>query len=231
MHEGHRERLISKLIANTDSLSSHEVLEILLFYSIPRKNTNGLAHKLLDTFGDLSGVFSANYDALIAVEGIGHKTATFLTTLKAINNRIEQEKPNAPVIYSYDSCKSMLINSFRGATEEKFVALFLNKNGMIITRKIFSSHSDNMVNFDLNELLKGVISMKPVSAVICHNHISGTPLPSYSDDKATEKIYLTLKLNNVVLYDHIIVSGDKTFSYRVSDRLSIVEKNISKLLY
>ena len=71
MHEGHRERLISKLIANTDSLSSHEVLEILLFYSIPRKNTNGLAHKLLDTFGDLSGVFSANYDALIAVEGIG----------------------------------------------------------------------------------------------------------------------------------------------------------------
>lgn len=231
MHEGHRERLIAKLISNENILSPHEVLEILLFYAIPRKNVNELAHKLLDTFGTIEGCLTADYDSLIAIDGIGHKTATFFTTLNKLISIIAEEKNKMPAIFSFDGCKQMLINSFRGATEEKFVAFFLDKRGTILVRKIFSSHSANMVNFDLTDLLKGSLSKKPHSAVICHNHLSGNAKPSYCDDIATEKIMLTLKLSNVILYDHIIIAGENTFSYRSANRLDAIESKVNKIIY
>ena len=137
MHEGHRERLISKLIGGNTLLSDHEILEILLFYTIPRKNVNDLAHRLINSFGSLQGCFSADYHSLLSIEGVGHKTATFIVTLGEIQARVEKNNNELPTIFSFDSCKQMLINSFRGATEEKFAALFLDKQGKIIFRKIF----------------------------------------------------------------------------------------------
>ena len=138
MHEGHRERLISKLIEGSTILSDHEILEILLFYTIPRKNTNEQAHLLLDNFGSLKGCFNADYSALVAIQGIGHKTASFIVTLGEIFRRMEEDKHQLPTIFSYDACKQILIDSFKHLNEEKFVALFLNKSGEIILRKIFS---------------------------------------------------------------------------------------------
>jgi DNA repair protein RadC len=228
MHEGHRERLISKLIEGNTLLSDHEVLEILLFYSIPRKNVNELAHKLITTFGSLSNCLNADYNSLMSVDGVGHKTATFLVTLSEIQSRIRMQNNNLPSIFSFDSCKQLLINSFRGLKEEKFGALFLDKQGKIIYRKLFSSHSDFSVTVDVAELLKGVLSRKPHSVILCHNHISGNPTPSEIDDKSTQKIYTILKLNDIALYDHIIVSDDKAYSYRVYDRLDDIKKKVDQ---
>ena len=134
-------------------------------------------------------------------------------------------------IFSFDSCKQLLIDSFRGAQEEKFLALFLDKRGKIVFRKIFCSHSDNMVNFDISDLLKGALTRKPNSVILCHNHLSGSVTPSFSDDKATEQIYFSLKLNNITLDDHIIVSGDNAFSYRSSDRLSSIIKKVNRIMF
>lgn len=228
MHEGHRERLISKLIEGNTLLSDHEVLEILLFYAIPRKNVNELAHKLISTFGSLSNCLNADYNSLMSVDGVGHKTATFLVTLSEIQSRIRMQNNNLPSIFSFDSCKQLLINSFRGLKEEKFGALFLDKQGKIIYRKLFSSHSDFSVTVDVAELLKGVLSRKPHSVILCHNHISGNPTPSEIDDKSTQKIYTILKLNDIALYDHIIVSDDKAYSYRVYDRLDDIKKKVDQ---
>lgn len=228
MHEGHRERLISKLIEGNTLLSDHEVLEILLFYSIPRKNVNELAHKLITTFGSLSNCLNVDYNSLMSVDGVGHKTATFLVTLSEIQSRIRMQNNNLPSIFSFDSCKQLLINSFRGLKEEKFGALFLDKQGKIIYRKLFSSHSDFSVTVDVAELLKGVLSRKPHSVILCHNHISGNPTPSEIDDKSTQKIYTILKLNDIALYDHIIVSDDKAYSYRVYDRLDDIKKKVDQ---
>ena len=226
MHEGHRERLISKLIGGNTLLSDHEILEILLFYTIPRKNVNDLAHRLINSFGSLQGCFSADYHSLLSIEGVGHKTATFIVTLGEIQARIEKNNNELPTIFSFDSCKQMLINSFRGATEEKFAALFLDKQGKIIFRKIYSSHSNSEVNVDLSELVKGTLVRKPHSVVICHNHLSNNINPSDADDKATEKIYMILKINGIALVDHIIVSGDKAFSYHVYDKLDAIKKKV-----
>ncbi|MBR3864958.1 MAG: RadC family protein [Clostridia bacterium] len=231
MHEGHRERLTTKLLEGSTLLSDHEILEILLFYSIPRKNTNELAHRLLDNFGSLKNCFYADPYALQAIEGVGHKTASFIVTLGEIFRRVEDDKHPFPTIFSYDSCKQNLIDSFKHFNEEKFVAFFLNKSGEIILRKIFSSHSNNMVNIDMSELITGVLAKRPNSVVICHNHLSGNAHPSLSDDKATEKIYTALRLNNIALDDHIIVAGDKTYSYKASDKLKSIVEKITILLY
>ena len=231
MHEGHRQRLISKLTDGKSLLSDHEILEILLFYAIPRKNVNELSHRLINTFGSLLGVFEADYDSLLTVEGVGEKTAAFLVTLGEIGKRSKECKNKTPIIYSFDACKQLLIDSYRGAQEEKFVALFLDKQGRVILRKIFCSHSDNMVSFDISDFLKGVISRKPHSVVLCHNHLSGNPTPSFSDDKATEQIYASLKLHNVILNDHIIIAGEKAFSYRATDRLALIAKKINNALF
>lgn len=231
MHEGHRQRLISKLIEGNTLLSDHEILEILLFYSIPRKNVNELAHRILDNFGTLKACLEADYHSLLVIKGVGHKTATFLVTIGEIFKRSMIDKNQLPTIFNYDNCKKMLIDSFKPFEEEKFVAFYLNKQGEIILRKIFCSHSDNMVNIDIGELLKGTLVKKPHSVVICHNHLSGNCKPSYSDDRATEKIYLSLKLNNITLYDHIIIADDNAYSYRAGDRLDSVVKNVSGIIY
>lgn len=231
MHEGHRERLISKLIEGNTLLSDHEILEILLFYSIPRKNTNELAHKILDVFGSLKSCLSADYHSLISIEGVGHKTASFLVTIGEIFTRIEQDKNKLPIIFSYDGCKKMLVESFKNFSEEKFVAFFLNKSGEIVLRRIFCSHSENMVQLNVSELLKGVLIKKPHSVVVCHNHLSNSEKPSLADDRATKTLYLALRVQNIILYDHIIVSGDKTYSYRASDRLSKIIQSVDANLF
>ena len=231
MHAGHRERLISKLIGGNTLLSDHEILEILLFYTIPRKNVNDLAHRLISSFGSLQGCFSADYHSLISIEGVGHKTATFIITMGEIQARIAKNTNELPVIFSFDSCKQMLINSFRGSTEEKFCALFLDKQGKIVFRKIFSSHENNEVTIDIGELLKGTLVKKPHGVVICHNHLSNNCNPSDTDDRSTEKIYLALKLNGISLIDHIIVAGDKAFSYHVYDKLEAIKKKVDQTLY
>jgi DNA repair protein RadC len=228
MHEGHRERLISKLIEGNTLLSDHEVLEILLFYSIPRKNVNELAHKLINTFGSLENCLTADYNTLLSIDGVGHKTAAFLVTIGEIQSRINNSNKKLPEIFSFDSCKQLLINSFRGLQEEKFGALFLDKQGKIIFRKFFSSHSDREVSVDVAELLKGTLTRKPHGVILCHNHTSGNPTPSDIDDKSTRKIYTVLKLNDIALLDHIIIANDKAYSYRVYDRLDPIMKKVDQ---
>lgn len=230
MHEGHRKRMIDKLLFNKEALTDHELLEILLYYCIPRKNVNETAHRLLESFGSLKNVLQADQAALCAVDGIGEHSAAFFITLNEIQSRIHDDANRIPELISYESCKSYLINSFRGLKEEKFIALFLSKTGEVLYRKIFCSHSEYMVNIDVSALFTGLPLRKPASVIISHNHLSGKAVPSASDDDATEKIYLSLKLNKISLNDHIIVADENTYSYRASGRLDEIKRRMSLVL-
>jgi len=228
MHEGHRKRMIDKLLTNAEVLSDHELLEILLFYAVPRKNVNTTAHNLLDTLGTLENVMQSDEATLTSIDGIGERTAAFFITVNEIYNRIKTNPQQLPKLFSFDASRSYLINTFRGLNEEKFIALFMNKQGELIMRKIFSSHSELMVNIDLSELQKGIAAKRPYSITIAHNHLTGNPLPSVSDDEATEKLTAILMLNKVTLNDHIIVAGDRTYSYRSAGKIEKYYRNIDK---
>lgn len=229
MHEGHRKRMIEKLLDGKNILSDHELLEILLFYSIPRKNVNETAHLLLDNFGTLDGVMHANADALMTVEGVGSSTAAFFEVISEIQNRINANSKELPEIISYNNCRQYLIDSFRGLNEEKFIALFLNAQGKVIHRAILSSHSDKMVEIDVSKLTAIAGSRKAKRAIIAHNHLSNSCKPSNADDLATEKICAAFYVSGTVLADHIIVAGNESFSYNASGRLKLIEDRIATL--
>lgn len=229
LHKGHRERQIQKILEKS-KLSNHEILEILLFYAIPRKDVNETAHALLNAFGSLKRVFEADKELLMSVEGIGERTAAYLMTIGKCIEICESEKTPKPVRFSYDDFKPSLIAAFKPFSEEKFVAFYLDPKGKILLRKIFSNHSPAFVEINTGELLKGVFGVTASSVVICHNHLSGDPTPSYSDDRATAAICSSLLSANVKLADHIIVAGDKTFSYRVSGKLDEINARLEESL-
>lgn len=218
MHEGHRERLIKKLLSGNE-LYEHELIEILLFYSIPRKNVNEIAHNIVDKFGDMRRIFCANPEEYTQIKGIGERTAKYFVTLGKCMQFCMNTNSDMPQEFSYRRCKGTLISMFESFMEENFIAFYLNAANKIISRKIFSSHSDNHAEVDIGELIKGAFFSYPRTAVVCHNHLSGDPTPSAADDRATKQMVLALALHNVMLTDHIIVAGDQTFSYRKSNRL------------
>lgn len=225
MHEGHRRRLIDKFMVKRETISDHELLEIILFYAIPRKNTNEISHNLLDSFGSLDNIFKSDAETLTSVEGIGMKTAEYLTAIGYLFERSSNKKTKLPELLNFETCKPVLKSAFKNASSEFFIALFLDKDGNFIFRKTFCSHLTNKVEIDLNELVKGVNSLKPDKVIISHNHLSGIVNPSEYDDKATMDIYNCLSLFKIKLADHIIVSNNSFYSYYSSGRLdSLIRK-------
>ncbi len=214
MHEKHRERLRDKAIVNVEALNDHELLELILFSAKPRVNTNDTAHLLLETFGSLGGVFSAPASSLEKVEGVGKTTAAFLVTLGAIMKRCHGELDTAPLkIFSLETIRKSLIETFKKYDSEVLLIYYLNKNQQVTGKSLVGDHVVDMVNVDLQAFCKDVVYNNPSFVVIAHNHTSGDPRPSKNDIATTEKLCYILAVNNVKLLDHVIVSGDKIFSF------------------
>ena len=106
MHEGHRKRMYEKL-KNNDGLLDHEILEILLFNAVPRKNTNPIAHNLLNTFGSLGGVFNATHRQLVTVDGVGESVAAYLKCIAECNRRISADFAGIAVIKNHSDLKRL----------------------------------------------------------------------------------------------------------------------------
>lgn len=229
MHENHRERLRLKLLQNADLLEEHELLEILFFYAIPRKNTNPIAHKLIDHFGNLENVLNAEASQLMTIEGVGESVASYLKTLGAVLVR-SFAKDDLPEIFSYDQIKKPIIKLFERCKSEVFVAFFLDKKQKIIGKKVISDHKLSSVEIDIAELTKQVLALKPAYVVISHNHLSGICTPTPNDDIATEKIMLMLKLYNVSLVDHLIVTSNQVFSYYYENRIDDIRNKVDSLI-
>lgn len=229
LHENHRQRLKDRFNANPESLNKHEILELMLFYAIPRKNVNPLAHRLLDKFGSLSAVLSASPDELCSVEGVGEATASFLSVLGKILNIVEEEELVSDIkLYNLETVKKYLFKFFAGFDKEVFFAFFLSKTDKIIAKVSYTSDRVDEINFLLSELTKSFATIKPHAVVIAHNHPSGNPTPSKKDDSATEKMYLMFSLSGVKLYDHVIVAENKIYSYSSDGRLAKIAESVSK---
>ena len=233
LHEGHRERMIKKFLSSPESMPDHEILEILLFYAIPRKDTNPLAHQLIRTFGSFYKVMSKSSKELMTVDGVGEKTATYLSLLGEIVKRIrvdeEKEKLGKG---SFKFYKNEFMDLFHNVTTENSVILLLDKKHNEITRLTYTNNSVGSVFVDSPELSKAIAVNKPTYLIIAHNHPSGNPMPSKNDDITTRKLYILCQVHGVTLADHFIVTEDEIFSYRKSLRLDYIREtaDLSKIL-
>lgn len=208
-HSGHRDRLRKKFLTNGfDELEEHEALELMLYYAIPRKDTNPIAHKLLDTFGSISAVFDAPVDSLIEA-GLSRNAAIYIKLIPDISRLYLDDKHNNQIkVISDDNMGDILLNKFIGRDYEAVVLLLLDAKFKEVYCGVINKGSVSSCDIYLRKIIELSVLYNAKFAVISHNHPSGIALPSGADIAATKKISSALKLINVKLYDHIIVADN-----------------------
>ena len=222
LHANHRSRMIEKFSNNPNSFSEHELLEMLLYPLIPRKNTNDIAHRLLKTFGSIKNVLSASPKELASVNGVGVKTASSLTLYGKIFESISEtaKKPPLSMGFSYESNLKEILENFIGLKVELFVLYLLDKNYKVINKISYQSNRADEVDGNVSEIVKAIAINNPTYAIMCHNHPFGKAQPSINDDTSTVKMNLLCSLHGVTLLDHVIVGRDfSSYSYHTTGKM------------
>lgn len=220
MHEGHRERMRERLFAHGGSLTDHELLEIALFGCIGRKNTNPLAHDLLESFGTLKGVFSASPQLLCTVAGVGPQTAEYLHMIGLIMHRIRESESAFVRMYNYAEATEYIRGRYAGCAAEKTEIYLIDERGMLLCCKSFTEMRHGVVFIDLKELSFILSEVKPANLILSHNHPSGNPSPSDSDDATLAEVVRACRVHGVSVCDSVICADGKIFSYYYANRLA-----------
>lgn len=228
LHKAHRARMRERILESPESFTKHELLEFLLYQAIPRRNVNSESHKLIAKYGSINDVLHADPVDLAEVDGIGVAAATFLAAIGRAVDMVNEEKQDETKIYSLDSVKEYLVKSMGSLDDEVVCAFYLSKNNRIIKRETYTDNEESKVSVSLAPFTRAFINLKPYAVVVAHNHPSGIARPSKADDGSTEKMFLLFSLANVKLYDHIIVTSNEVFSYRLDGRLSAIEEYTKK---
>lgn len=222
IHEGHRERLRQRFLRESlDNFQPHNVLELLLFFSIPMKDTNNEAHALIDRFGSLSAVFDANFDELITVKGIGENSATLIKLVPELFRKYEVDKitREGDVLSDCEAVARYTSKYFKGVNEEHLYLLCLDSNCKILGFEQISSGTINATPINNRKIVELAYKSNAANLILVHNHPSGVVAPSKSDVNATLSTVELLKSIGMRLNDHIIIgNGDDFFSFRRSEK-------------
>ncbi len=211
MHENHRDRLKNRFLnENLDGFDPHNVLELLLFYSIPQKDTNETAHMLIDRFGSLSEVFDASFEDLIEVPGIKSHSATLIKLIPAIARRYMLDKNHgSEPLSDINKIGHYLVDQYCGVNVETvFLLLLDNKFDVIDCVKIHEG-SVNSAAITLRRLIELALFRRASMVVLSHNHPSGVPIPSSDDIFTTKEIKRAFDLMEIRMLGHILVAGNK----------------------
>lgn len=224
MHEGHRKRMYEKLESGA-SLFDHELLEILLFNAIPRKNTNPIAHSLIQTFGSLAGVFEADPEELMSVEGVGEGVANYIKCVGECMKRTSLANAGFAVLKSHKDVADFVTMRLRGKTAEVLEFYFLDKNGKVVSIHHFTCDDAHRVDIASKKIASIFASARPYSVIIGHNHPRGEAAPSENDNLFTKEMQVICSLNEVNLQDHCIYANGEIYSYYRSGEIDKIKKS------
>ena len=215
IHEGHRARVRQRYIEEgLDGFKEHEVLELLLFYCLSRKDTNELAHRLLDEFGSLPAVMSANPAQLSRVSGIGNGAAAFLSFINDFNRYIQVRKKESEssALPTLDACGEYLSPKFLGRRNEVVYMICLDSKCKVLGCKLLGEGSVNSAAVPIRRIVEHALNMNASTVVLAHNHPSGVALPSVEDVQTTRVLANALHAVDVLLADHMVFSDDEFIS-------------------
>ncbi|MBE6892815.1 MAG: DNA repair protein RadC [Ruminococcaceae bacterium] len=217
-HDGHRKRLKARFIkSGLDDFEPHNVLELLLFYSVPRKDTNPLAHRLINRFGSLSGVFDAKPEELMKVDGITENTAVLISMVPQVARKYLEDKAEAKnVIGSFFDIGTYLMPKFVGRTVETVMLASLDNKNKIISCSIVAEGESDRANLSKRKIMEEAMRVDATRVILAHNHPRGFAVPSAEDIYLTEEIYSLLKTVGIELVDHIIFAEDDFVSLAAS---------------
>lgn len=210
VHDGHRARLTARFLEEgLDGFSQHNMLELLLFYAVPRKDTNELAHALIDAFGSLAGVLDAPVSELEAVPGVGERTAALLHLMPQLARAYLADGARDICIDSTAKAGSYLLPRFIGRNEETVFMVCLDGKGRVLSTTLLFRGSVNSAEINLRAVVAAALRHNAAGVILAHNHPGGVALPSPEDLTTTRRVRDALAPVGVRLVDHIIVAdGD-----------------------
>ena len=227
VHKNHRQRVKARYETyGLDTFYDYQALELLLFYCIPRKDTNEIAHNLINRFGSFANVLDAPLKELKRVDGVGHETATYLKLLRDSQRYYHTHKENEDIILpDLNACGTYLLDRFDGYSIEAVYMLGLDAKCKVLFCREIGRGTVNTTAVSVRKVVDIALTENVTSVVLAHNHPSGLALPSDADIQTTYRIASALKAIDVILADHIIIY-DSDFVSMAQSGLYILDSGI-----
>ena len=213
IHDGHRQRLKERFLREgLDGFTDIQVLELLLFYVVPRKDTNPMAHALLDRFGTLARVLDAPVSRLTQVDGITENGAAFLKLVREIDRRYVLSQGRDIILNTIDDCCNYLSRFFKGKKNETVFLLSLDAKLKVLSCREVGEGSVNYASVPIRRCVEMALEDGATSVILAHNHPSGIAVPSGDDIHTTRRLATALSAVEIQLVDHIVVAEDEYVS-------------------
>ena len=225
VHAGHRERFRKKIVHDInylDSLHDYELLEYFLFYALPPRDTNALAHSLIDLFGSFSAVMDAPLKELCAVDGMGEYSALLLKMLPALARRYCSVKDDMEAILdSTERAGRYFLPRYIGRINETLMMVCVDGKGRVLNCRTLFEGSVNSTQVSIRKIVTIALQFNASGVFLAHNHPGGIALPSAKDIETTRKIQQALAMVDVFLKDHLIVAENDYVSMRHSNLMGM----------
>lgn len=210
LHDGHREKMRERFLrTGLDGFADHEALELLLYYAIPRRDTNETAHLLMERYGSLAAVLSAPVEDLQRVEGIGEHAALLLKLVPEMSRKARLTSGGHEVVLnSTEKAGAYLLDLFSGEKNEVIYELCLDRKGKLLACRRLSEGGADNADLNIRRLVENALLASASAVLLSHNHPSGIALPSPEDYTTTTRVQEALRVVGIPLVDHIIVADD-----------------------
>ncbi|MBO7217605.1 MAG: DNA repair protein RadC [Clostridia bacterium] len=223
IHKGHRDRLRSEFLSYSDSskMPEHKLLEMLLFYGIPQRDTNEIAHSLIQKFGTFHGVFDADVTEIKNVKGMTANAATLVKLILPIARAyVSSRYDDELVLKNTRDIGTFLLKKYFAQSVEKCSLICLNHSGKILSFDFISEGNVDSTAFSIRTIVERAVSVGATDIVLAHNHPGGVPLPSKEDIAITAAVANALKVLDIKFVDHIIIADDDYISLAKSSGYS-----------
>lgn len=200
-----------------DDFAPHNVLEFLLFYSIPRGDTNPIANRLIDAFGSLSGVFDATPEELMKVSGVGESTAILISMIPQMARKYLEDKADAVnVVGGCGDIGAYLLPKFVGRTNEALMMVSIDNKNKVISCSVVAEGTVDSAKVSRRKVMEEAMKVKATRVILAHNHPRGVAVPSAEDVALTREIGRLFAQVGIELVDHIIIADDDYVSMAAS---------------
>ena len=216
LHAGHRARLRRRVAEDgLDAFEDHQVLELLLFFAIPRRDTNELAHLLLRRYGSLSAVLEADPADLAQTEGVGEAAATLLALLPALTRRysVDRARQARHTLTTSERAAEFLVPFMAGRTEEVFYVVCLDTQCRVIVPALVVEGLPDRAHVEPRQAVEAALRHRAHSVILAHNHPTGRAKPSTADHRVTSTLVNAFGAIGIAVRDHIIVAGGEWYSF------------------
>lgn len=216
-HSGHRKRKKDLILKKgSSSLSELDLLEVLLYYAVPRADTRPIAEKLLEAFGSVEAILEADQGEISKIDGIKDSGEMLFILLREVLSRYGKTGAS-PSLLEPELMKAHLLRLYEGITAETVYALYFTHDGQFIDEQLIFRGGVNSAKFSLRLVTEGVFRAGGNAVVLAHNHPSGSLIPSSDDIMSTKRIAANLAANDITLIEHYIVGKNDCVGFFAED--------------